>query len=139
VDHVGLAHTDGDAAMHLRKSNVIYTGDVFFNGVYPYIDLGAGGSVRGNIAALNKILALADEDTRLIPGHGPLGDKADLQAATDMLEDAAERIGALIDAGHTLEEVLEKNPLAEYHDDWNWRFISTERMTRTVYLSLSGE
>ena len=83
--HVEHAHTDGDAVIHFRDDNVIHAGDVLFNGMFPFIDLDAGGSVEGYIAAQKRILALADEQTKIIPGHGPLASRKDLQAAVDML------------------------------------------------------
>ena len=83
--HVPPAHTDGDSVVHFRKANVIHVGDLFFNGMYPFIDLSTGGSVAGMIAAADRMLAMAGESTRIIPGHGPLATKADLKAYRDML------------------------------------------------------
>lgn len=81
---------------------------------------------------------MADDDTRIIPGHGPLASKADLQTAVDMLIDAKSRVKALVDAGKSNEEVLAENPLSAY-DDWSWNFITTEVMTNTIYRSLTAE
>ena len=139
VFHVDHAHTDGDAVIHFREDNVIHAGDAMFNGLFPFIDLDSGGSVDGYIAAQKRILDLADDDTRIIPGHGPLADKEDLQAALDMLEDAMGRVRALVDAGRSEEEILAANPLADYHEDWNWSFITTERMTKTLVRELTSE
>lgn len=138
VFHVEKAHTDGDAVIHFRDDNVIHAGDVMFNGLFPFIDLDSGGSVDGFIAAQERILALADDETRIIPGHGPLARKKDLAAAIDMLKDARARVRALVEAGKTEEEILGANPLAHYHDDWNWSFITTERMTKTLVRALAG-
>ncbi len=137
VFHVERAHTDGDAVIHFREDNVIHAGDAVFNGMFPFIDLDSGGSVDGFIAAQERILSLTDEETRIIPGHGPLAGKQELQAAIDMLKDAHSRVRALIQAGRSEQEILEANPLADYHDDWSWQFITTERMTRTLYRALS--
>ncbi|NIL94415.1 MAG: MBL fold metallo-hydrolase [Woeseiaceae bacterium] len=137
VFHSATAHTDGDAIIEFRGLNVIYAGDIWFNYVFPYIDLDQGGTVSGFIAAQKKIIALADEDTVILPGHGPAGTRADLQAAVDMLEDAENRVEALVVEGMTADEVVEANPLADYHDTWSWSFISTERMTRTLYRELT--
>jgi glyoxylase-like metal-dependent hydrolase (beta-lactamase superfamily II) len=109
-----------------------------FNRLFPYIDMDSGGSVDGFIAAQKKIIAIANDETKILPGHGELANKADLQAAVDMLEDAQARVRALVDAGKSQAEVLAENPLADYHDVWNWGFITTERMTETLYLSLTG-
>ncbi|MCP4200992.1 MAG: MBL fold metallo-hydrolase [bacterium] len=132
VFHVENAHTDGDAVIHFRDDNVIHAGDVMFNGLFPFIDLDSGGSVDGYVAAQERILALADDATQIIPGHGPIATKKDLATAVAMLKDARARVRSLVEAGKTEEEILEANPLADYHDDWNWGFITTERMTKTL-------
>ena len=139
VRHVARAHTDGDALVHLHGSNVIVAGDLHFNYMFPFIDLDSGGSVRGFIAGQRRIIKMSDDDTVIIPGHGDLARKADLQAAVDMLTDAEARVEALVLEGKTEEEVLAANPLADYHDTWNWGFITTERMTSTLYRSLTAE
>jgi glyoxylase-like metal-dependent hydrolase (beta-lactamase superfamily II) len=137
VFHVDKAHTDGDAVIHFRDDNVIHAGDAVFNGLFPFIDLDSGGSVSGFIAAQHRILAMADDETKIIPGHGPLADKDDLQAAVAMLEDAYDRVRLLVEAGKSKEEILAANPLAKYHDDWNWGFITTEVMTETLVRALT--
>jgi len=139
VFHVEHAHTDGDAVIHFRDDNVIHAGDVMFHGLFPFIDLDSGGSVQGFLDAQRAILALADSETKIIPGHGELADKADLEAAIEMLENSSARVRALLDAGKNEEEILAENPLAEYHDTWNWGFITTERMTKTLIRDLAGE
>ena len=137
VFHSATAHTDGDAIIEFRGLNVIYAGAIWFNGMFPYIDLDQGGTVGGFIAAQRKIIAMADEDTVILPGHGAAGTRAELQAAVDMLVDAQKRVEALVRDGKTADEVVAANPLADYHDEWDWRFITTERMTRTLYRSLT--
>ena len=137
VFHVERAHTDGDAVIHFRADNVIHAGDVMFNGLFPFIDLDAGGSVDGYIAAQERILALADDRTRIVPGHGPLAGKQDLKAAVDMLKDARDRVRTMVKAGKTEQEILTANPLAEYHEGWNWGFITTEIMTKTLVRALT--
>ncbi len=135
--HVPKAHTDGDTLIHFKGANVIHAGDTFFNGLFPYIDLGSGGSVDGYIHAQMTMISMSDDDTKIIPGHGPLSNKKELQAAVDMLIDAKALIGEQIKAGKSLEEILKANPLEKYHEDWNWGFITTERMTTQVYNDLS--
>lgn len=137
VFHVAKAHTDGDAAVHLMGSDVIIAGDLHFNNMFPYIDLDSGGSVTGYIAAVQKLIKMADKDTVIIPGHGDLASRDDLQVSVDMLLDAQARVEALVGEGMTEDEVVAANPLADYHDTWNWSFITTERMTRTIYRSLT--
>ena len=137
VFHVAKAHTDGDAAVHLMGSDVIIAGDLHFNYMFPFIDLDSGGTVSGYIAGIKRLIKMADDDTVIIPGHGDVASKADLQAALNMLLDAEARVEALVLEGMSEEEVLAANPLADYHDTWNWGFITTERMTRTFYRSLT--
>lgn len=139
VFHVAAAHTDGDAVIHFRDANAIDAGDLHFNYLFPFIDLDNGGSVAGFIDGQRRILDLADDETVIIPGHGPLASKADLQAAVDMLADAEARVKALIADGESEEEIIAANPLADYHEQWNWGFITTERMTRTLYRSLTSD
>lgn len=137
VLHFAAAHTDGDAVVHFPERNVIDASDLFFNGLFPFIDIDGGGSVDGFIAGQKRILSMADENTVIIPGHGPLASKQELQAALDMLVDAEARVKKLVDAGKSLDAILAENPLADYHDTWNWGFITTERMTKTLHRSLT--
>jgi len=139
VFHVAKAHTDGDAVIHFRGANVIVAGDLHFNYLFPFIDLDSGGGVAGFIAGQRRIIKMADEDTVIIPGHGSIANRADLQASVDMLVDATARVESLILDGKTEEEILAANPLADFHDTWNWGFITTERMTSTLYRSLTAE
>lgn len=137
VMHLAAAHTDGDAVVVFPTQNVIDAGDLFFNSMFPFIDLDGGGSVAGYKAGQQRLIDLANDQTRIIPGHGALASKANLQAALDMLIDAEARVQKLVAAGMNQEQVLEANPLADYHAQWNWSFITTERMTTTLYRSLT--
>lgn len=139
VRHIAKAHTDGDALVFLHGSNVIVAGDLHFNFMFPFIDLDSGGSVRGYIAGQQRILDMAEDDTVIIPGHGEIASRADLQTSVDMLRDAESRVEALVLEGMTEDEIVAANPLADYHDTWHWGFITTERMTRTLYRSLTTD
>ena len=139
VFHIETAHTDGDAAIHFRNVNVMFAGDVMFNGLFPYIDLDNGGTVAGYIAGQKKLIAMIDDDTTIIPGHGPLGKKVALERNLAVLIDSQARVKALVDKGMSEEDIVVANPLALYHDDYNWGFITTERMTRTLIRSLTSE
>ncbi len=139
VFHVHHAHTDGDGVIHFRDQNVIHAGDVLFNNLFPYIDLDNGGSVEGFIKAQEKLVAMADDETIFIAGHGELGSKADVEKNLAVLKDGRKLVKALVDQGMSEEEVLAANPLAKYHDDYNWNFITTERMTQTHYRDLTSE
>jgi hypothetical protein len=99
LQHFAPAHTDSDIYVHFQKANVISMGDTFFNGMYPYIDPGTGGKITGMIAAADKILSLADNDTKIVAGHGPLGNKADLTKSRDMLITSRDRVQKLKSAG----------------------------------------
>jgi glyoxylase-like metal-dependent hydrolase (beta-lactamase superfamily II) len=138
VFHIENAHTDGDGAVAFPDANIVYTGDLLFNRLFPFIDLDNGGSVDGFIAGQQRILSMIDDETKIIPGHGELGDKDDLQMAVDMLVDARRRVKALVDAGKSEDQIVADNPLAMYHDVWSWRFITTERMTRTLVRDLEN-
>jgi glyoxylase-like metal-dependent hydrolase (beta-lactamase superfamily II) len=136
VMHMPRAHTDGDAVIHFPGVNVIHTGDIAFHGLFPFIDLANGGSVDGYIAAQQTILAMADEQTKIIPGHGPLTDREGLSADISMLTGARQKVAALVEQGMGEEEIVAANPLSDYHETYNWGFISTERMTRTLVADL---
>jgi len=138
VTHMPMAHTDGDAAIYFPSANVIHTGDILFHDMFPFIDLESGGTLDGYITAQKKIWSMANDATKIIPGHGSLTDKAGMKADIAMLVDGRTLIKALVDQGMSEEEVLAANPLAKY-DTYNWAFITTERMTRTFYRSLTTD
>ena len=135
--HVAPAHTDGDSIVQFRKANVLHGGDTFFNGMYPFIDLSSGGSIGGMIAAADRLLALAGDGTKIIPGHGPLATKADLKAYRDMLVTARDRVGALVKAGKTLEETTAAKPLAELDAKWGQGFLKADPFVSILYKDLS--
>ena len=140
VFHLPHAHTDGDGAIHFPEANVIHAGDILFNGIFPYVDLDGGGTVAGFIAAQRQLIDLADDETLILSGHGkPVASKADVERNLAVLMDGRERVKALVDKGMTEDEVLTANPLADYHDEYNWNFITTERMTTTHYRDLTSE
>lgn len=139
ASHVPSAHTDGDALVYFVEADVLHMGDVLFSGLYPYIDLSSGGSVDGFIAGLERGLEIAGEDTQIIPGHGPLSTRADLQASLDMIRETRALVRPLVEQGLTEDEAVAQNPLAAYDEDWSWGFIDTERFTRTLYQDLARE
>lgn len=138
VSHVPTAHTDGDAIVYFRQADILHMGDIFFNGMFPFIDLGGGGTVDGFIAGMERGVALAGEETQIIPGHGPVASRADLQASIDMLREAAFRVRTLVEGGADLEAVRAAAPLADMEEDWNWRFVTTDRMVQTLYNDAVG-
>ncbi len=137
VMHLPKAHTDGDAVIHFPDANVIHTGDILFHAIFPFIDLNSGGTVDGYIAAQKKIWSMADDDTKIIPGHGTLTDKAGLKADLDMLVDGRALVKELVDKGMSEDDVVAANPLEKYAS-FSWGFIDAERMTRTFYKDLTG-
>ncbi|MGB5209179.1 MAG: MBL fold metallo-hydrolase [Gammaproteobacteria bacterium] len=136
--HVANAHTDGDAIVYFDQAGVVHMGDVFWNGQYPFIDTHSGGSIRGTIAAVDTALAMIDEDTAVIPGHGPLGGRAELLDYREMLQGIADRIQALIDNGKSLEEVQAEAPSADWDPVWGNGFIKPEAFVGMVYEDLQG-
>jgi glyoxylase-like metal-dependent hydrolase (beta-lactamase superfamily II) len=132
VFHVENAHTDGDVIVHFQNRNVIHMGDCFFNGRYPLIDVGAGGSIRGMIRAANAALLLADGGTKIIPGHGAVGGREDLRAFRDMLVEAEKRIQALVVAGQTADQIAQAKPLADFDATWGGGFMTPERFLQVV-------
>jgi glyoxylase-like metal-dependent hydrolase (beta-lactamase superfamily II) len=136
--HIPKAHTDGDAIIQFTNANVIAAGDLSFRGLFPFIDLDSGGTVEGYISGMKALIAMSDEDTKFLTGHGPVATRADLEKDLAMLEDARTRVRRLVDQGKSEEEILAANPLADYHDEYDWFFITTERMTKTLIRSLTG-
>jgi glyoxylase-like metal-dependent hydrolase (beta-lactamase superfamily II) len=136
VLHVVPAHTDGDSIVHFRKSNVIHMGDTFFNKLYPFIDTSSGGSVDGVIAAADRGLKMAGDDTKIIPGHGPLATKADLKAYRDMLAAVSGNIRKQVKAGKTLAQVIDSKPTAKFDEVWGKGFLNPQRFTEMLYKNL---
>jgi glyoxylase-like metal-dependent hydrolase (beta-lactamase superfamily II) len=130
------AHTDSDIFIHFEKANVIHTGDTFFNGIYPFVDAGSGGKIDGMIAAGDKILPLADNNTKIVPGHGPLGNKADLTKFRDMLVTARDRVQKLKSAGKTAQEAAASKPLADLDAIWGKGMLSSDLFIQVIYLTL---
>jgi len=133
--HVANAHTDGDIIIHFKDQNVLHTGDVYVNGNFPYIDINSGGSIDGIITAHETILALSDDSTKIIPGHGALARRSDVEETVAMLQQSRKLISALIAEGKSEDEVVAISPLAQY-SAWRSNFITVEKMTRQVYQSL---
>ena len=131
--HVPHAHTDGDSFIYFEKANVIHAGDLFFNGFYPFIDVSHGGSLKGMIQGIDRVLALADDNTKIIPGHGPMGDKAQLASCRDMLSIAYERLRKLKDDGKTAQEAAAAKPLADLEDTWGDGLFTGDRWIEIIY------
>jgi glyoxylase-like metal-dependent hydrolase (beta-lactamase superfamily II) len=134
--HVPPAHTDSDIYIHFEKGNVLQTGDVFFNGFYPYIDSGTGGSVSGMIAGAAKLLAVADNNTKIVPGHGPLGNKADLMKYHDMMTTVREHLQKMKSSGKTVQEAVAAKPLADLDSAWGKGLFNSDTFIQIAYPAL---
>lgn len=135
--HLPHGHTDGDIAVWFMGSNVIHMGDQFFNGMLPFIDLASGGDVEGYARNVAAVLERLPADTRVIPGHGPLGTVEDLRRSHTMLEETIAAVRDGIAAGRTLEEIQAAG-LPEPWGDWAWPFITAETWIAVVHASLTG-
>ncbi len=137
VVHVPRAHTDGDAIIALRRANVIAMGDVWFNGGYPFIDVSTGGSLDGTIAAVNRVIAMSNASTRIVPGHGPVGNRATLTTYRDMLVTVRDNLRPLAARGLTLDQVRAMKPLARLDARWGKSYVPPDIFLALAYESLS--
>ena len=136
--HAPNAHTNSDLFVAFKEANVIHGGDLVSTRRFPFIDIDNGGSVAGFIAGLKAIIEVADADTQIIAGHGPIATLGDLEASIAMLNETHNIIKALIYQGLSLEAIKALDPLNKYTDKWNWAFITTERMVTTHYYDITG-
>ncbi|WP_298341579.1 MBL fold metallo-hydrolase [uncultured Algibacter sp.] len=141
IFHIDNAHTDGDALLYFTKSNVLHTGDTYFNGRYPYIDLSSGGSVDGYINAVKSAMIFVDDNTKIIPGHGKQSNKQEYTTFLNMLETLKSKVETEISNGKTEDEVVSNTNLTKTFDDlyYGCCFVSSEKMRRTLYKSLKKE
>jgi glyoxylase-like metal-dependent hydrolase (beta-lactamase superfamily II) len=135
--HMPHGHTDGDSVIWFTKSNVVHMGDDFFNGNFPFVDRENGGSVKGLIANLEKVLATVPDDAKIIPGHGPLSDKAGLRKFVEMLKGTTAAVQSGIKAGKTLEQLQQEKVLAAW-DAWGTGFIKSDFWIETIFKELSA-
>ena len=126
------SHTDTDLIVKFEKVNVLHMGDLFFADRFPFIDLKSGGSVAGYIANLKQILASVDEQTKIIPGHGPLMDKAGLTRFLQMIEQTQAEVGQMQAKGLDVDAAVKQGLSAQWKK-WSWNFINEERWIRTLY------
>lgn len=132
VKHIASAHTDGDAVIYFKEANVIHAGDLYFNGIFPFIDAGSGGTITGVIAGVDQVLAESDSQTKIIPGHGPLSNRAELQAYRDMLNTAYMRLKALKQEAKTIDEIVAAKPLEDLDAEWGDGFIPMDNWVRII-------
>jgi cyclase len=130
------AHTDGDIYVKLQKANVLHCGDIFFNGIFPFIDPSSGGNINGMIAGSAQCLTQADAETKVIPGHGPLGDKSALTNYHDMMVTVRDRVQKQKAAGKTLQDVVASKPTADLDAVWGKGNVTGDFFTTLVYSTL---
>jgi glyoxylase-like metal-dependent hydrolase (beta-lactamase superfamily II) len=136
LGYIPPAHTDTDIYIHFQRANVIHLGDTFFNGMYPFIDAGTGGGINGMIAGANRILGMVDNNTKIVPGHGPLGNKADLAKYRDVITTVRDRVRKEKSAGKKLEEVVAAKLTTDLDGTWGKGFMTPDVFVTIVYNTL---
>ena len=134
--HMPAAHTDSDIYIHFVNGNVLHAGDIFFNGFYPFIDASSGGHIAGMIGGANACLAVTDDKSKIVPGHGPLGDRVALTRYRDMLQTVADRVEKLKSGGQTLDEAIAAKPTADLDAVWAKGSITPDQFVELVYTTL---
>lgn len=137
VFHIGPGHTDGDAVIYFKNANAIHMGDLYFEGLYPYIGIYSGGSINSMIKVINQILPMIDEKTKVVPGHGPLSNKAKLQQYVSMLTAIRDNVRRLMLKGQTMEEVIAAKPTRAFDEKWGNGFLPPNQFAKLVYMDLS--
>jgi cyclase len=138
LQNYGSAHTDGDTVIYIAPANVAVVGDIFSNHFYPIIDLVSGGSIDGMIHSLDQILAQTDRQTKIVPGHGPVATRADLQDYRDMLVQVRQSVKDLIAAGKTMDDVVRAAPTKDFDSKWGNGYVTADVFTKMVFSSLAG-
>ena len=139
LKHIANAHTDGDTYVWFKTANVLSTGDTFTNGRYPNIDFANGGNIRGMIAATDAYLKLVNAKTRIVPGHGPIADKAALMEYHSMLVTARDRMAKLVKEGKSEGDVVAAKPFADLDAKWAPTELASKNFIRVVYHSLADK
>ena len=135
--HLEPAHTDGDSYVYFKNADVIHTGDVYFNGIYPFIDTDHGGSIDGMIKGADQIIKAAGPNTRIIPGHGPLSDRTELMAYRDMLVEIRDRVRGAIANGKTLDQVIADKPTETFDAKWAKGFLDPPTFVKIIYAGMA--
>ena len=137
--HVEPAHTDGDSIVYFHEADLLHMGDTYFAGVYPFIDTSSGGEIDGMIAAADRGLAIAGPETRIIPGHGPLSNRAELEATRNMLASIRDRVLKLIENGQTRDQVIAAKPTKDHDEVYGGGFIKPDAFAGIVYDGLEKQ
>lgn len=136
LGYVPPAHTDTDIYIRYSQTNALHLGDLFFTGTYPFLDGSSGGSINGMIAAADLALKLVDAKTRIVPGHGPMTDRAGLTAYRDMMVAIRDRVQKLKQSGRTVEQVVAEKPTADFDETWGKGFLPPDMFVTIVYNTL---
>jgi cyclase len=139
LEHIANAHTDGDTYVWFKTANVLSTGDTFTNGRYPNIDFANGGNIKGMIAATDIYVKLTNAKTRIVPGHGPIADKAKLIEYRTMLVTAHDRMAKLVKENKSEDDVVAAKPFADLDAKWAPTELASNNFIRVVYHSLADK
>jgi cyclase len=138
ASHLQPSHTDGDTVVYFKNANVVHMGDIYINGLYPFVDVGAKGTIDGYFPVLDDVLSKTDSKTIVIAGHGPVSNRAELQAYREMLWTVRNRVAALISQGKSFEEILAARTSREYDDAWASDRVGPDGFAVMIYQSLTG-
>jgi glyoxylase-like metal-dependent hydrolase (beta-lactamase superfamily II) len=133
LKHYDPAHTDGDISAYFTEADVLFTGDTWWNGHYPFIDYSTGGNINGMIKAAETNLTMVTDKTIVVPGHGPVGGKTEMIEYRDILASIRDRVAALKEKGKSLDEIVTAKPTAAYDAKWGTGFVNGEFFTKLVY------
>ena len=135
--HYPAGHTDGDAIIFFPKANVVHMGDDYVRYGFPFIDVEAGGSVQGMIAACEDVIKKLPADVKVIPGHGELSNLGEMREYVTMLKGTSAAVGAALKAGKTVDQMKKDQVLAAWSKRYNGAFITTDAFVETLYASLT--
>lgn len=136
LKNFGTGHSDGDSLVYMANADVMFMGDIWWNGHYPFIDYGAGGGIDGVIHWTREALKLAGPNTVIVPGHGPVGTRKELQQYLDMLVDVRQQVAQLKQQGRSLAQIVESRPTARYDDQWGSFVLNPAFFTQLVYMGV---
>jgi glyoxylase-like metal-dependent hydrolase (beta-lactamase superfamily II) len=139
ISHVDNAHTDGDSIVQFKVANVMHLGDIYFAGMYPFIDTNSGGSINGTLRALDHALALSDAQTVIIPGHGPISNKEGVAAYTHVLRTISGRIQKMIAGKSTLAQILAAEPTKDFDEEYGNGFIRNTAFVEMLYKDMTQD
>jgi cyclase len=139
IVHVDAAHTDGDSFVRFRTANALHMGDCYLNGSYPVIDYTNGGSYTGTIAAADTALGMADDSTRIIPGHGPVSNVRELREWRDMLVTILESVKRAVASGKSLEQVKDERPTSQWDETFPKSFVTSGHVVEEAYRAVTAD